>query len=79
MTGLAKSQTPMKKITVTMTDEKNEFINNITVKNGNITIFGETYNFIGYSNGQKLYEHNGRTYTQWAVEEMVEKAAKNSL
>lgn len=78
MTGLVKSQNPMKKIIVTMSDEKNEIINNITVNNGDITIFGKTYNFIGYSNGQKLYERNGRTYTQWAIEEMVEESVKTT-
>lgn len=79
MTGLVKNQNPMKKIIVSMTDEKNEFINNIKDVNGNITIFGETYNFIGYSNGQKLYEHNGQSYTQMEVEQMVGQAVMSSL
>lgn len=79
MTGLEKSQNPMKKIIVSMTDEKNEFINNITADGGDITIFGKTYKFNGYSNGQKLYECNGQSYTQMKVEQMVGKAVMNSL
>lgn len=79
MTGLVKNQNPMKKKIVTMTDEKNEIINNITADGGDITIFGKTYKFNGYSNGQKLYERNGRTYTQREVEQMVGQAVMSSL
>lgn len=42
------------------------------VKDGSDIIINEkTYHFNGYDNGQKLYECNGKTYTQREVEQIA--------